>query len=195
MKSIKKVALTVFAAVMMLIMSTTVFAADSPVKTSFNASLTKTAVTYNGKTQAPTVVVTNENGKVLKAKYYTVKVNKTCKDAGKYTVTVTGKGKYAGYKEVLTYRINAKTQNVTVKRDTFTVKASKVKKATKSLNPVIKAKKGNVTYKTNNSNIKVGKNGKVYVSKGTKAGVYQVKVTVKAKNYKTVTKYLKITVK
>ena len=46
MKSFKKVAVTILAAVMMLLISTTVFAADSPVKTSFNASLTKKTVTY-----------------------------------------------------------------------------------------------------------------------------------------------------
>lgn len=56
----------------------TVFAADSPVKTSFNASLTKKTVTYTGKKQQPKVVVKNEAGKTIKAKYYTVKV-KTCK--------------------------------------------------------------------------------------------------------------------
>lgn len=51
MKSFKKVAVTILAAVMMLLISTTVFAADSPVKTSFNASLTKKTVTYTGKKQ------------------------------------------------------------------------------------------------------------------------------------------------
>ena len=63
MKSFKKVAVTILAAVMMLLISTTVFAADSPVKTSFNASLTKKTVTYNGKKQAPKVTVTNAAGK------------------------------------------------------------------------------------------------------------------------------------
>lgn len=53
MKSFKKVAVTILAAVMMLLISTTVFAADSPVKTSFNASLTKKTVTYTGKKQQP----------------------------------------------------------------------------------------------------------------------------------------------
>lgn len=77
MKSFKKVAVTILAAVMMLLISTTVFAADSPVKTSFNASLTKKTVTYTGKKQQPKVVVKNEAGKTIKAKYYTVKV-KTC---------------------------------------------------------------------------------------------------------------------
>ena len=74
MKSFKKVAVTILAAVMMLLISTTVFAADSPVKTSFNASLTKKTVTYTGKKQQPKVVVKNEAGKTIKAKYYTVKV-------------------------------------------------------------------------------------------------------------------------
>ena len=47
----------------------------------------------------------------------------------------------------------------------------------------------------NNSKIKVNKNGKIVVAKGTKKGTYQVKVTVKAKNYKTVNKYITVTVK
>ena len=125
-KKLKKVAVTILAAVMMLLISTTVFAADSPVKTSFNASLTKKTVTYTGKKQQPKVVVKNEAGKTIKAKYYTVKV-KTCKNAGTYKVTIIGKGKYAGYTQTLTYKIKAKTQKVTLKStDKYTVKASAV---------------------------------------------------------------------
>ena len=178
MKSFKKVAVTILAAVMMLLISTTVFAADSPVKTSFNASLTKKTVTYTGKKQQPKVVVKNEAGKTIKAKYYTVKV-KTCKNAG-------------------TYKIKAKTQKVTLKSaDKYTVKASAVKKSSKTLKKAIKVTKktGKVSYTTNNSKIKVNKNGKIVVAKGTKKGTYQVKVTVKAKNYKTVNKYITVTVK
>ena len=190
MKSFKKVAVTILAAVMMLLISTTVFAADSPVKTSFNASLTKKTVTYTGKKQQPKVVVKNEAGKTIKAKYYTVKV-KTCKNAGTYKVTIIGKGKYAGYTQTLTYKIKAKTQKVTLKStDKYTVKASAVKKNSKTLK-----KAGKVSYTTNNSKIKVNKNGKIVVAKGTKKGTYQVKVTVKAKNYKTVNKYITVTVK
>ena len=190
MKSFKKIAVTILAAVMMLLISTTVFAADSPVKTSFNASLTKKTVTYTGKKQQPKVVVKNEAGKTIKAKYYTVKV-KTCKNAGTYKVTIIGKGKYAGYTQTLTYKIKAKTQKVTLKStDKYTVKASAVKKAIK-----VTKKTGKVSYTTNNSKIKVNKNGKIVVAKGTKKGTYQVKVTVKAKNYKTVNKYITVTVK
>ena len=190
MKSFKKVAVTILAAVMMLLISTTVFAADSPVKTSFNASLTKKTVTYTGKKQQPKVVVKNEAGKTIKAK--------TCKDAGTYKVTIIGKGKYAGYTQTLTYKIKAKTQKVTLKStDKYTVKASAVKKSSKTLKKAIKVTKktGKVSYTTNNSKIKVNKNGKIVVAKGTKKGTYQVKVTVKAKNYKTVNKYITVTVK
>ena len=108
------------------------------------------------------------------------------------------KGKYAGYTQTLTYKIKAKTQKVTLKStDKYTVKASAVKKSSKTLKKAIKVTKktGKVSYTTNNSKIKVNKNGKIVVAKGTKKGTYQVKVTVKAKNYKTVNKYITVTVK
>ena len=148
MKSFKKVALTLMTVVMMLLMSTSVFAADSPTKTSFNASMTKTSSVYNGKKQnlKNLVVVTKANGKKIPAKYYNVKVNKTCKNAGKYTVTITGKGKYAGYVQKLTYTVKAKTQKVTVKKDSYTTTAAKVKKRVKSFNPGVTFKKGTATY-------------------------------------------------
>lgn len=120
------------------------------------------------------------------------------KDAGTYKVTIIGKGKYAGYTQTLTYKIKAKTQKVTLKStDKYTVKASAVKKSSKTLKKAIKVTKktGKVSYTTNNSKIKVNKNGKIVVAKGTKKGTYQVKVTVKAKNYKTVNKYITVTVK
>ena len=191
MKTLKKAMLIMLA--MMMLMSTAVFAADSPVKSSFNASLKKTSVVYNGKKQQPKVVVTNENGKTIAAKYYKVTV-KTCKNAGSYTVTVSGKGKYAGYKEKLTYKITQKTQKVTLPKSNYTVKAKNVKKKAQSMRLKVSKKAGTVKYTTNNNNIKV-KNGKIVVAKGTKAGIYSVKVTVKSTNYKTVHKYVKVTVK
>ena len=191
MKTLKKAMLIMLA--MMMLMSTAVFAADSPVKSSFNASLKKTSVVYNGKKQQPKVVVTNENGKTIAAKYYKVTV-KTCKNAGSYTVTVSGKGKYAGYKEKLTYKITQKTQKVTLSKSNYTVKAKNVKKKAQSMRLKVSKKAGTVKYTTNNSKIKV-KKGKIVVAKGTKAGIYSVKVTVKSTNYKTVHKYVKVTVK
>ena len=53
-----------------------------------------------------------------------------------------------------------------------------------------------VSYTSSNPKVfTVNKNGKIVVAKGTKKGTYQVKVTVKAKNYKTVNKYITVTVK
>ena len=200
MKSFKKVALAIVAAVMMLMMSVNVFAADSPVKTNFNASLKKYYTTYNGKVQKPKVVVKDAKGKTINSKYYKVTYKKSYnfKDNGTYRVVIKGTGKYAGFQKTLTYKIKAKTQKVTLKStDKYTVKASAVKKSSKTLKKAIKVTKktGKISYTTNNSKIKVNKNGKIVVAKGTKKGTYQVKVTVKAKNYKTVNKYITVTVK
>ena len=187
MKTLKRIALIMVSVMMLLGVSA--FAKESPVKTSFNASLKQTAVTYDGKTHKPSVTVTDINGKKIAKKYYTVS-NVKAKNAGSYTVTIKGKGKYAGFVEKLTYKINKKTQKVTVKN--VTVKANKKKSVSKKLS--VSKKAGKATYTTNNKNIKV-KNGKVVVKKGTKKGTYKVTVTVKAKNYKTVTKQIKVTVK
>ena len=56
MKTLKKAMLIMLA--MMMLMSTAVFAADSPVKSSFNASLKKTSVVYN-------IMVRNSSRKLL----------------------------------------------------------------------------------------------------------------------------------
>ena len=197
MKLSKKIALIFASLLMVLCVSVSVSAKESPTKQSFKASLKQSAVVYDGKTHKPSVVVKDLNGKTLNKKYYTVQAKKV-KNAGTYTVTIKGKGKYAGYTQTLTYKIKAKTQKVTLKStDKYTVKASAVKKSNKTLKKAIKVTKktGNISYTTNNSKIKVNKNGKIVVAKGTKKGTYQVKVTVKAKNYKTVNKYITVTVK
>lgn len=188
MKTLKRIALIMVSVMMLLGVSA--FAKESPIKTSFNAALKQSVVTYDGKTHKPSVVVTDINGKKIASKYYTVSAKKV-KNAGSYTVTVKGKGKYAGYIEKLTYKINKKTQKVTVTK-AVTVKANKKKDVKKALK--VSKKAGKATYTTNSSKIKV-QNGKIVVKKGTKKGVYRVTVTVKAANYKTVTKQIKVTVK
>ena len=85
---------------------------------------------------------------------------------------------------LLLTRSKLKLRRFTLKStDKYTVKASAVKKNSKTLKKAIKVTKktGKVSYTTNNSKIKVNKNGKIVVAKGTKKGTYQVKVTVKAK--------------
>ncbi len=73
-----------------------------------NIKLSKTAYTYNGKVQKPSVTVKNSKGKALKyGTDYTVTYPKGMKNVGKYTVKVSLKGNYSGSKS-MTYNINPK---------------------------------------------------------------------------------------
>jgi len=84
--------------------------------------LSKTAYTYNGKVQTPTVTVKDSKGNTLKKDTdYTVKYESGRKATGKYTVTVTFKGKYSGTKK-LTYTIAPKvTSKITATQTTSTI--------------------------------------------------------------------------
>ena len=77
-----------------------------------NIKLNKTAYTYNGKVQRPSVIVKDSKGKALKnGTDYTVSYPKGIKNVGKYTVKVTLKGNYSGSKS-MTYNINPKGTGV-----------------------------------------------------------------------------------
>ena len=77
-----------------------------------NIKLNKTAYTYNGKVQKPSVTVKDSKGKALKyGTDYTVSYPKGMKNVGKYTVKVTLKGNYSGSKS-MTYNINPKGTGV-----------------------------------------------------------------------------------
>ena len=77
-----------------------------------NIKLSKTAYTYNGKVQKPSVTVKNSKGKTLKkGTDYTVSYSSGCKNVGRYTVKVTLKGNYSGSKS-MTYNINPKGTSV-----------------------------------------------------------------------------------
>ena len=76
-----------------------------------NIKLNKTAYTYNGKVQKPSVTVKNSKGKVLKSTDYKIYYPKGMKNVGKYTVKVTLKGNYSGSKS-MTYNINPKGTSV-----------------------------------------------------------------------------------
>lgn len=156
--------------------------------------LSKTAFTYNAKVQKPAIKTIG--GKVLAegTDYTAVWSNKSSKNAGSYTVTITGKGNYTGTTKA-TYKINKAANPLTIKAKTATVKFSKLKKANQKLavTKVIKftRKAGDKkTYikKSGNSKITIAKKtGKVTVKKGLAKGTYKVKVKVKAAgntNYK-----------
>ena len=77
-----------------------------------NIKLSKTAYTYNGKVQKPSVTVKNSKGKALKnGTDYKISYPKGMKNVGKYTVKVTLKGNYSGSKS-MTYNINPKGTSV-----------------------------------------------------------------------------------
>ncbi len=157
-------------------------------------------VTYKGKAIKLSVKVKN-GSTVLKEKTdYTVSY-KNNTNAGKATVTITGKGSYTGTlkktftiaKAANTMKVSAKALKVKVNAKKTTFKASKAFSVTKA--------KGAVSYKqaTKNKYIAVSKKGVVTVKKGLKKNkTYKINVKVSAKgdkNYKAGSKSVTLKVK
>ena len=132
-----------------------------------NVALSATSFTYNGKAQKP--VIKTIGGKTLKAGVdYSAKwSNASSKNAGTYSVTITGKGNYTGSTKA-TYKIKAKkvTPSVTVKDVKYTGKAQK---------PAVTVKVGKTT-------LKKGTDYTAAYSNNVKVGQASVKVTLKG-NY------------
>ena len=75
--------------------------------------LSKTTYTYNGKVQNPKVTVKNQKGEKLKeGKDYTITYSKGRKEAGIYTVTVSGISGYSGIVKK-TFKILPKATKIT----------------------------------------------------------------------------------
>lgn len=92
-----------------------------------SVSLSKKTVTYNGKTQKPTVLVKDSKGKALSSDNYKISYNKTPEKAGCYVIKVKLKGHYSGSKE-LTYTIKPKTveiKKITAKKGGFQITTKK----------------------------------------------------------------------
>ena len=88
-----------------------------------SVKLTKTKWTCTGKTLTPTIKVVDANGKTVSSSYYTLKTSATGKTPGKYTVTVTFKGKYSGTKK-LTYYVVLGTPKVEAKGNGSSIKVT-----------------------------------------------------------------------
>ena len=89
-----------------------------------SVSLKKSAYTYNGKAQKPSVIVKDANKKTLKnGTDYTVAYSKN-KNIGKATVTVTFKGNYSGSKKLSFNILPAATSTISVKQTTNSITAS-----------------------------------------------------------------------
>ena len=152
-------------------------------------------LTYNGKAQTQQPVVKVGSKTLKKGTDYTV-VTTGNKNAGKATVTITGKGNYKGTaKTAFTIAKAANPAKVTVAQKA--VKLADVKKKAQAASPISVAKaQGAVTYAKvasgSSSYLSVNKTtGKVTVKKGTKKGTYTIKVKVSVAgnaNYKALTK-------
>ncbi len=84
--------------------------------------LSATSYTYNGKTKKPSVTVKDSKGNTLKKDTdYTVKYESGRKSPGRYTVTVTFKGKYTGAKKLYFTIAPKATSKITATQTTTTV--------------------------------------------------------------------------
>ncbi len=155
--------------------------------------LSNTAFTYNGTVQKPSIKIIK--GQELKegTDYTAVWSNESSQDAGTYTVTIIGKGKYTGTAKA-TYTINKAANPMTLKAKTVKIKYSKLKKKAQSIKrakgfsvsraegkvayKLVSAKKGKKSFK---KKFRINaETGKITVKKNLKKGTYKVKVKVKA---------------
>jgi lipopolysaccharide export LptBFGC system permease protein LptF len=208
MKSFKRL-LVAWMAVVMMFAGTVIVsqAASSPEKVSIvKTSIKATTVKYNGKNQKPVITVKYGNALLEAGTDYKVTYAKTYKNAGTYTVKVTGKGRFDGTKTVkYTIKGTATTakNKVTVKAAKTSAKASTLKKKKQTIKLTVKkgssANKGAVTYtvtKGSSKYISVSKKGVVTLKKGAVKGTYKVQVSVAGyKQFDPVAKTVTITVK
>ena len=162
----------------------------SETKIRFNES----SLVYNGKVQRPTIK-TIKGWYLVEGEDYTVKwSNPSSKNAGTYTVTVTGIGDYIGSTDA-TYTIQKAPNTMKLKAKAVKFSRKSLKKKSKSIKrskalsvskakgklsyKLVSAKKGKKSFK---KKFKVNtKTGKITAKKGLKKGTYKVKVKVKAK--------------
>ena len=148
-----------------------------------NIKLSKTAYTYNGKVQKPSVTVKDSKGKALKSTDYKIDYPKGMKNVGKYTVKVTLKGNYSGSKS-MTYNINPKGTGVS--KVTAAKKGFKVtwkKQATQTTGYEVQYSTAS-NFKKGNKTVTVSKNKTT--SKSVSKLSAKKKYYVRVRTYKTV---------
>ena len=144
-----------------------------PKKIKPGVTLSKTAFTYNGKTQKPSVTVKDGKTKLASSSYtvtclYGEKTS-DCKNTGTYKVTVRLKGNYSGSNTV-SYKISARkiTPAVTLSRTVYTWNG--------------KAQKPSVTVKDGKTKLASSNYTVTYASGRKNVGTYKVTVRLKG-NY------------
>lgn len=151
-------------------------------------SLGKIKYIYNGKARKPAVVVKDSKGNIIPKSNYKVKyINNV--NAGKATVKIVFRGnKYTG-KLTKNFRIS-KASNKLKYKGSYSVGA---KTKEQFININAKAKSGNISYKSDNKYIKVNSAGKVTIAKNY-TGIGIITITAKGKNYKKLTRKIKVIV-
>ena len=193
MNKVWKVLLPIVLVMALLTASLPAFAAESPT-TKAIGFVEVSAETYTGHKLAPSVKVYDTTGERVDAKYYSVTVNGTPKNAGTYKVTVTAKAPYTG-KKTAKYVIEKASNPFTIKAGKTTFTRNKKKNQTTSIK--VKSVKGDAKvgkWYSSSPNVYV-KGGKIIVKKGFYG---TATLSVKAhstKNYKGTRKYITITVK
>jgi len=162
------------------------FSIGKPVIKSENVAVADNSYVYNGKARKPKVTVTYGEETLISGKDYTV-TYKNNVNAGKATVTVTGKGSYIGTVSK-NFTISKASQKITVKSTSYSkTMGNKSFKITATA-------KGKITYTPKNKKIvTVDAKGLVKLT-----GAGKTKITIKAaatSNYKAATKTVNITVK
>ncbi len=134
--------------------------------------LSKREYIYNGKIKTPSVTVKDSEGNILKKDTdYTVKYSSGRKSIGKYTVTITFKGKYSG------------TKKLTFKIVLGKVSLSKVTAGNKSATPVWNTVSGASGYEVKYSTSSKFKNAKTATVKKGASKKKTIKKLTKGKKY------------
>ena len=197
MKTVKRI-VAVLLAVMLMAPAAVNAAAPSATKTSIKNKKANATVTYNKKTQLPTIITVNGK-KLVVGKDCKIVSSKKYKDTGKYILTIEGIGNYRGKTDVV-FTIEKAKQIIKTSVNKKSYKASALKKSKKkfALKPKAVSKKFTYTVKGKKAKkyISVNKKGKVTIKKGIKKGTYKIVIKAKAtKNHKQGKKVVKITIK
>lgn len=169
-------------------------------------TLSRSSFTYTGKNQTASVKSVSIGGRTLKQGTDFTISSETGKNVGSYTVTVFGKGNYAGSKSV-SFKINQAPNSAKAAKTAWNkdVKSSALKKNAQNITlPKVTAKFGKAKWKVtakDKKNVLRLSGNKIIVKKGAKKGKYTIKVkaqVTKTKNYKAATTKVvtvKVTVK
>ncbi len=160
---------------------------EAGLRIEIRAALRSTSYVYDGTAKTPGVTVTDQDGKTVSAKNYTI-TYKNNVNAGSGQAVVVGKGDYTG-KVTLKFTIRKATQTVTAKTRSFTKQVGD-----SAFTAGVRASgKGTLVYRSSNPSIvKVSSSGKI---QPLKKGTASITVYAKANANYQQSSSIKLTVK